>query len=133
MPIVKMCAEFSCPVERVWRTVTDLEHWSWRSDIRGMWSNSGGRTFVELSRDRTHTYFQITAFAPRRWYALNMESEKLSGRWECYFSQAGAGTQVEFTMEAQFKRPMPGFRTAVCLRRRQKQYITDLRRALEVT
>lgn len=64
---------------------------------------------------------------------MNMESEKLSGRWECYFSQAGAGTQVEFTLEAQFKRPMPGFLTAVCLRRRQKQYITDLRRALEVT
>ena len=52
MPIVKMRAEFSCPLERVWRTVTDLEHWSWRSDIRGMWSNAGGRSFVELSRDR---------------------------------------------------------------------------------
>ncbi len=132
MPKVTMKAEFPCPVERVWRKVTDLEQWGWRSDIRGLWAGDGGRTFVELGQDRTHTYFQVTAFAPRCWYAVDMDSEKLSGRWEGYFTSSGSGTQVEFTFDAQFKSRTMGLLARTYLRRRQRQYIEDLRRALEV-
>ncbi len=131
MAKVTMRAEFPCPVERVWRAVTDLERWDWRSDILGMWTGDGGRTFVELGRDRVRTYFQVTAFAPRCWYAVDMESEKLSGRWEGYFSSCGAGTRVEFTFEARLKSRTLGLLARTCLRRRQRQYIEDLRRALE--
>lgn len=33
MPTSKITVQFPCPVERVWQTVTDLAHTTWRSDL----------------------------------------------------------------------------------------------------
>ena len=34
MATSRATAEFSCPLETLWRTVTDLEHTAWRSDLK---------------------------------------------------------------------------------------------------
>lgn len=34
MPTSKVTVHFSCPVERVWQTVTDLSNTAWRSDLK---------------------------------------------------------------------------------------------------
>ena len=34
MPTSRMTVHFPCPVEQVWKTVTDLMNTAWRSDLK---------------------------------------------------------------------------------------------------
>jgi len=132
MAKVTIRAEIPCPVERVWAVVTDLRHWHWRSNVTDLRATRDGRTFVEYDRRGVATYYRVTAFAPRRWYALDIINERLSGSWEGFFVSSEGGTRVEFTETIQTGNPVSEFLAGTYLRRKQRQYMTDLFRALGV-
>jgi hypothetical protein len=90
-------ADFQSEIETVWRIVTSLDEYSWRSDISGIEIVEPGACFVEYTPDGFPTTFTITASQPYERYAFDMENTRMRGHWEGLFSRAASGTQIDFT------------------------------------
>ena len=130
MPTSKVTVHFSCPVERVWQTVTDLSNTAWRSDLKRVEVLDESH-FVEHTKSGYATNFTVTACEPLRRWAFTMENGNMSGSWEGIFETAEDGTRLHCTETANAKRwwmrPFaPGY-----LRRQQRLYLDDLRRELQ--
>lgn len=130
MPTSKVTVHFSCPVERVWQTVTDLSHTAWRSDLKRVEVLDEAH-FVEHTKSGYATNFTVTACEPFRRWAFTMENGNLSGSWEGIFEMAEEGTRLHCAETVNAKRwwmrPfVPGY-----LRRQQRLYLDDLRRELQ--
>ena len=115
--------------EQVWALVTDLGRWDWRSDLSRIEPTEGG--FIEYTKSGYPTAFTITEFDPPRRYAFSMENGNLTGRWAGRFSpHPSGGTSVEFTEEIFPKKALMKLAAGFYLKRQQKQYLMDLKRAL---
>ena len=130
MPTSKVTVHFSCPVERVWQTVTDLSNTAWRSDLKRV-EVLDETHFVEHTKSGYATNFTVTACEPLRRWAFTMENGNMSGSWEGIFETAEDGTLLHCTETVNAKRwwmrPFaPGY-----LRRQQRLYLDDLRRELQ--
>ena len=125
--------QLPCPAERIWRVITDLEHWSWRSGLTDLLVERDGRHFVEKFRDGDVLFCRITAFAPCRWYALDMANDRLFGHWEVLLIPTDQGARMELTSGVWIKGPLGNLLAKSWLLRRQRRYVADLRRALEGT
>lgn len=130
MPTSKVTVHFSCPVERVWQTVTDLSNTAWRSDLKRVEVLDESH-FVEHTKSGYATNFTVTACEPLRRWAFTMENGNMSGSWEGIFETAEDGTWLHCTETVNAKRwwmrPFaPGY-----LRRQQRLYLDDLRRELQ--
>ena len=129
MATSQVAAEFSCPVETLWRTVTDLEHTGWRSDLARVEILDESR-FVEHTRNGYATCFTVTAREAPRFWAFTMENGNMSGAWEGHFVETANGSRLAcsetVTAKRWWMRPfVPGY-----LKRQQALYLEDLRRAL---
>lgn len=129
MATSQVTAEFSCPVETLWHTVTDLEHTAWRSDIERVEILDAAH-FVEHTRGGYTTRFTVTACEAPCFWAFIMENGNMSGAWEGHFEETAAGSRLVCTETVNAKRwwmrPfVPGY-----LKRQQALYLNDLRRAL---
>jgi len=130
MPTSKVTVHFSCPVERMWRVVTDLSNTAWRSDLKRV-EVLDEIHFVEHAKSGYATNFTVTAYEPLRRWAFTMENGNMSGSWEGIFEMAEDGTKLHCTEIVNAKhwwmRPfVPGY-----LRRQQRLYLDDLRRELQ--
>ena len=123
-------AVLPCPAGRIWRTVTDLEHYGWRSDLSRLEVQADGR-FVEYTRQGFPTTFTVTAANPCRRWAFRLENSSLRGRWVGEFAPQGGGTRLRFTEEVQPKRWWMRPFVKGYLKGQQARYAGDLRRALE--
>ena len=63
MARVQITAELACAPERVWETVTDLTHQSWRSDVERV-EPTGEGAFVEYAAGGAATAFTVTRREP---------------------------------------------------------------------
>ena len=129
MATSQAAAEFCCPLETLWRTVTDLEHTAWRSDLARVEILSEGG-FVEHTRSGYATRFAVTACEAPHFWAFTMENGNMSGDWEGRFEETANGSRLVCTETVNAKRwwmrPfVPGY-----LKRQQALYLNDLRRAL---
>ena len=129
MATSQAAAEFSCPVETLWRTVTDLEHTGWRSDLARVEILDESR-FVEHTRNGYATCFTVTAREAPRFWTFTMENGNMSGAWEGHFEETANGSRLvcteTVTAKCWWMRPfVPGY-----LKRQQALYLEDLRRAL---
>ena len=129
MATSQAAVEFFCPVETLWRTVTDLEHTGWRSDLARVEILDESR-FVEHTRNGYATCFTVTAREAPRFWAFTMENGNMSGAWEGHFEGTANGSRLVCTETVNAKRwwmrPfVPGY-----LKRQQALYLNDLRRAL---
>ena len=129
MATSKVTAYFRCPVERVWRTVTDLAHTAWRSDLKRV-EVLDETHFVEHTKSGYATNFTVTDCKALRHWAFTMENGNMSGSWEGIFEAAEGGTRLTCTETVNAKRwwmrpVVPGY-----LKRQQKLYLDDLRREL---
>ena len=120
---------FPCPVERVWRTVTDLSHTAWRRGLARVEVLDKAH-FVEHTKSGYATYFTVTACQPPRFWAFTMENSSMAGRWEGRFQAADGGTWLTcaetVTAKRWWMRPfVPGY-----LKRQQKLYLDDLQKEL---
>lgn len=123
-------AEFNCPVEQVWAVVTNLADWAWRSDLSRIEVLDAGR-FIEYTKDGFATEFVVTACEPCRLWEFTMENANMRGRWSGKFSAQGEKTALDFTEEVFAKKLLLKPFVGAYLKRQQKQYMADLRRALE--
>ena len=129
MAASQVTVEFSCPVETLWHTVTDLEHTGWRSDLARVEILDESR-FVEHTRNGYATCFTVTAREAPRFWAFTMENGNMSGAWEGHFEETANGSRLvcteTVTAKCWWMRPfVPGY-----LKRQQALYMEDLRRAL---
>ena len=129
MPTSRMTVHFSCPVEQVWKTVTDLMNTAWRSDLKRV-EVLDETHFVEHTKSGYATHFTVTACEPPRRWTFTMDNGNMSGAWEGIFEAAEGGARLHCTETVHAKhwwmRPfVPGY-----LKRQQKLYLDDLRKEL---
>ena len=129
MPTSRMTVHFPCPVEQVWKTVTDLMNTAWRSDLKRV-EVLDETHFVEHTKSGYATSFTVTDCKALRRWAFTMENGNMSGSWEGVFEAAEGGTRLTCTETVNAKRwwmrpVVPGY-----LKRQQKLYPDDLRREL---
>ena len=59
MAISNIKVTLLCPIEIVWDTVTNLNNFSWRSDLKDV-KIIDEHNFIEISKNGIETYFRIT-------------------------------------------------------------------------
>lgn len=129
MATSKATVQIPCAVERVWKTVTDLQNTAWRSDLARVEVRDETH-FVEYTQSGYATHFTVTACEPLRRWAFTMENENMSGAWEGTFEAVPGGTRLHCTETVNAKhwwmKPfVPGY-----LKRQQRLYLEDLQREL---
>ena len=78
---VKHSEIFESRISDVWRVMTDLNDYAWRSDISRIEVFEQGKKFTEISTGGVETRFIVTDFQPVTRYAFSMENENFAGDW----------------------------------------------------
>lgn len=130
MAVSSIKAGFECDIEKVWRIVTSLDDYSWRSDISKIEVLSD-KQFVEYTKDGYQTTFTITVFEPYKRYEFDMENDNMRGHWTGIFSKEGAAAVIDFTEDVTAKKLIMKPFVSAYLKRQQSKYIEDLKRIIE--
>lgn len=132
MAIVNMRAELESDIEKVWKMVTSLEEYSWRSDLHKIQVLETGRKFIEYDKGGYETTFIITKFEEQKRYEFDLENDNMKGHWTGIFAKGlqDGSTVIDFTEEIIAKKItlkpfVKGF-----LKKQQQQYLIDLKKAL---
>lgn len=80
------------PSERskVWKVVTSVEHYTWRSDLRGTEILCENQ-FLEYPKRGPVTAFTITTVEPCNRWEFDMENTNMRGHWTGLFKQTEEG------------------------------------------
>lgn len=130
MAISTTQACFTCEAAKVWRVVTSLTEYAWRSDIKRIEVLEEGKKFAEYTQNDFPTFFTITAFEPLQRYEFDMENENMYGRWKGVFSYADGVTTITFTEDVHAKKFFMRPFVSSYLKKQQKLYMQDLQKAL---
>lgn len=130
MAKVTIRAEFACETEKVWKLVTSLDNYSWRSDLDKIVVSIPRKEFEEHTVDGYVTKFTITAFEECKRYEFEMENENMHGHWTGIFSYHDGVTVIEFTENVIAKKLVMKPFVGVYLKQQQTKYIQDLKAAL---
>ena len=130
---VKHSEIFESRISDVWRVMTDLNDYAWRSDISRIEVFEQGNKFTEISTGGVETRFIVTDFQPVTRYAFSMENENFVGDWTGELSESGGKTLAVFTENIRPKRKILIVPAYVYMRLQQKTYFRDLKRALHET
>ena len=117
--------------EEIWERMTDLDRWQWRRDLEGL-ERTGPETFVEYGKGGFATYFSVTDRQEPALWAFDVENDNFTGRWTGELRQEGEQTRLIFTERVTMKRWVPALLVRGYLRRQQRRYGEDLRRALGI-
>lgn len=132
MAVSTIKAEFQYEVEKVWKMVTSLDNYSWRSDLDKIVVTEPEKEFEEYTKDGYFTKFKITAFDKCKRYEFNMENSNMQGHWTGIFSYRDGTTVVKFTENATAKKLIMKPFIGIYLKKQQSKYIQDLKNALEL-
>ena len=130
MAISKVTAEFQSDVKKVWNIVASLENYEWRSDLSKIEVLEPEKIFEEYTKNGFVTKFTITAYEPYGKYEFDMENENMPGCWSGIFTLQNGRTVIEFTENVTAKRILMKPFVKQYLKKQQKEYIQDLKRAL---
>lgn len=117
-------------LKTVWELVTDNGNASWRSDVERIEVHGNGKRFTEYTRDGFATDFTVTVWEEGKRYEFDMENRNISGHWTGIFRETDGGTEIDFTEEVTAKNPVLKPFVGIYLKKQQKQYVEDLKRAL---
>lgn len=130
MAIANIKADFSADIETVWRLVTSLTEYSWRSDLDRIEVKEQGKEFVEYTKDGYATKFTIIAFEPHKRYEFDMENDNMKGHWTGIFTYENGVTAIDFTEDVEAKKLVMKPFVKEYLKKQQAAYIADLKKAL---
>lgn len=130
---VKRNEVFQSRISEVWRVMTDLSDYTWRSDISRIEVFEQGKKFTEISTGGVETRFMVTEFQPVTRYAFSMENENFVGDWTGELSESGGKTLAVFTENIRPKLKILIVPAYFYMRLQQKTYFRDLKRALHET
>ena len=129
MAVARIKEVLECDIEKVWRTVTSLEDYSWRSDIERIQKMDENK-FVEFAKGGIPTLFTVTSCEPFERWEFDLENENMKGHWTGIFSRKGGATEIEFTEEVEAKKLVMKPFVKSYLKVQQFTYIEDLKKAL---
>ena len=127
---VKRSEIFESRISDVWRVMTDLNDYAWRSDISRIEVFEQGKKFTEISTGGVETRFIVTDMQPVNRYVFSMENKNFIGEWTGELSEADGKTVAVFTEKILPKRKLLCISAYFYMRFRQKRYFRDLKRAL---
>lgn len=129
MAVSNIKAVFQSDIKKVWETVTSLENYAWRSDL-GRIEIKDEKSFVEYTKDGYATTFTITVTEQYKRWEFDMENDNIKGHWIGIFTQKGEQTELDFTEDVTAKKVFMKPFVKAYLKKQQKQYISDLQKAL---
>lgn len=121
---------FQADIKTVWNKVTDNGDWTWRSDIERIEVLDGGVKFIEYTKDGFATTFTITRKEAYSQYEFDIENKNMTGHWKGLFQETANGIRITFTEEIIPKNPVMKLFVGGYLKKQQRRYVEDLKRAL---
>lgn len=123
-------AIFQSDIQKVWNIVLAIENYcEWRSDLSKTEMISE-KQFIEYTKDGYPTTFTVTGIEPYKRWEFDMENSNMKGHWTGVFADKGNETEIEFTEYVTAKKFFLKPFIKSYLRKQQRQFITDLERAL---
>ncbi len=132
MAISRIKALFQSEIKDVWNVVTALDNYEWRSDLSKI-EVINDKQFVEYTKDGYATTFTITVAKPFERWEFDMENSNMRGHWTGVFSIRNGQTEIEFTEDVTAKKLIMKPFVKAYLKKQQKQYVMDLRNALQLS
>ncbi len=132
MAISRIKALFQSEIKDVWNVVTALDNYEWRSDLSKI-EVINDKQFVEYTKDGYATTFTITVAKPFERWEFDMENSNMRGHWTGVFSIRNGQTEIEFTEDVTAKKLIMKSFVKAYLKKQQKQYVMDLRNALQLS
>ncbi|WP_295815188.1 polyketide cyclase [uncultured Veillonella sp.] len=126
MAISNIKVTLLCPVEIVWDTVTNLNNFSWRSDLKDV-KIIDEHNFIEISKNGIETYFRITECIKYRSWIFEIDNKNIKGFWLGKFYSKGDKTILDFTENVVSKKVIFKPFISFYLKRQQKIYFRDLK------
>lgn len=129
MAVSEITEIFPAGIQEVWSVVTSLDHYEWRSDLSRI-EVLNETQFVEYTKTEVATTFTVTRCQPCRRWEFDMENAQLKGHWTGVFTEKDGQTEIHFIEEVTAKSIVLRPFVKSFLRKQQKQYAADLRKAL---
>ena len=129
MAVSNLKATLICPIEIVWDTVTNLNDYSWRSDLKDV-RIIDEHSFIEITKDGIETYFKITECIKYQSWIFEIENKNIKGTWIGKFHAEGDKTILDFTENIVSKKSILKPFISLYLTRQQKIYFRDLKAKL---
>ena len=126
MAVSNLRATLICPIEIVWDTVTNLNDYSWRSDLKDV-RIIDEYNFIEITKDGIETYFKITECIKYQSWIFEIENKNIKGTWVGKFYTKGDKTILDFTENVVSKKLIFRPFISLYLKRQQKIYFRDLK------
>lgn len=131
MTISNIKANLNSDLISVWNTITSLENYHWRSDIKEIKVIEPNQVFIEYSNDGYPTKFTITKFEPYHTYEFDIENENMKGHWIGTLNESNGVVNVDFTENIVAKKILLKPFVKAYLKKQQNLYIQDLKEALK--
>lgn len=129
MAVSNIKAVLSADISKVWDVVTDVENYSWRSDLSRT-ELLEKKQFVEYTKEGYPTTFTITSSVPYERWEFDMENSNMKGHWVGIFTPKEGKTEIEFTENVTVKKNFLRPFIKRYLRRQQALFVADLEKAL---
>ena len=115
-----------CPIEIVWDTVTNLNDFSWRSDLKAV-KIIDEHNFIEIAKNGIETYFRITECIKYQSWIFEIDNKNIKGTWIGKFYSKGDKTILDFTENVISKKIIFKPFISLYLKRQQRIYFKDLK------
>ena len=115
-----------CPIEIVWDTVTNLNDFSWRSDLKAV-KIIDEHNFIEIAKNGIETYCRITECIKYQSWIFEIDNKNIKGTWIGKFYSKGDKTILDFTENVVSKKIIFKPFISLYLKRQQRIYFKDLK------
>ena len=115
-----------CPIEIVWDTVTNLNDFSWRSDLKAV-KIIDEHNFIEIAKNGIETYFRIIECIKYQSWIFEIDNKNIKGTWIGKFYSKGDKTILDFTENVVYKKIIFKPFISLYLKRQQRIYFKDLK------
>ena len=129
MAVSNIKTVLSADISKVWDVVTDVENYSWRSDLSRT-ELLEKKQFVEYTKEGYPTTFTITSSVPYERWEFDMENSNMKGHWVGIFTPKEGKTEIEFTENVTVKKIFLRPSIKRYLRKQQTLFVADLEKAL---
>ena len=126
MAVSNMRATLLYPIEVVWDTVTNLNDFSWRSDLKAV-KIIDEHNFIEIAKNGIETYFRITECIKYQSWIFEIDNKNIEGTWIGKFYSKGDKTILDFTENVVSKKIIFKPFISLYLKRQQRIYFKDLK------
>ncbi|MDF9824107.1 hypothetical protein M2475_000457 [Breznakia sp. PF5-3] len=126
----EMRTNINCDVQKVWKVVTNIKEYAWRSDLSKV-DIVDECQFIEYTRKGYATTFSIIEKTPCSYFSFTMENNMIKGHWSGRFIEKGEQTEIIFTEDVTAKKLIIKPFIKSYLKKQQNKYISDLQEKID--